>query len=112
VVGVGYAACQMFPLAMLPDVAAADTARTGESRAGTYTGVWTAGETLGLALGPLLYAGVLALGGYVSSTDASAAQPASAHTAIALGFTIVPAALIAVSLLVLRGYRLDQEVPR
>ena len=112
VVGVGYAACQMFPLAMLPDVAAADTARTGESRAGTYTGVWTAGETLGLALGPLLYAGVLALGGYVSSTDASAAQPESAHTAIALGFTIVPAALIAVSLLVLRGYRLDQEVPR
>ena len=62
VVGVGYAACQMFPLAMLPDVAAADTARTGESRAGTYTGVWTAGETLGLALGPLLYAGVLAAG--------------------------------------------------
>ena len=25
VVGIGYAACQMFPLAMLPDVAAADT---------------------------------------------------------------------------------------
>ena len=112
VVGTGYAACQMFPLAMLPDVAAADTARTGESRAGTYTGVWTAGETLGLALGPLLYAGVLSLGGYVSSTDSAAVQPASAHTAIALGFTIVPAALIAVSLLVLRGYRLDQEVSR
>ena len=112
VVGVGYAACQMFPLAMLPDVAAADTARTGESRAGTYTGVWTAGETLGLALGPLLYAGVLSLGGYVSSTDSAAVQPDSAHTAIALGFTIVPAALVAVSLLVLRGYRLDQEVSR
>ena len=95
VVGVGYAACQMFPLAMLPDVAAADTARTGESRAGTYTGVWTAGETLGLALGPLLYAGVLALGGYVSSTDSAAVQPDSALTAIALGFTIIPAALVA-----------------
>ncbi len=112
VVGVGYAACQMFPLAMLPDVAAADTARTGEDRAGTYTGVWTAGETLGLALGPLLYAGVLALGGYVSSTDAGAAQPDSAHTAVALGFTVLPAALVAVSLLVLRRYRLDPEVPR
>ena len=67
-VGVGYAGCQMFPLAMLPDVAAADAARTGESRAGVFTGVWTAGETLGLALGPGLYAVVLALGGYVSST--------------------------------------------
>lgn len=44
VVGIGYAACQMFPLAMLPDVAAADAAATGEDRAGTYTGVWTAGR--------------------------------------------------------------------
>ena len=55
---------------------------------------------------------MLTLGGYVSSTDAAAVQPDSAHTAIALGFTIVPAALIAVSLLVLRRYRLDQEVSR
>ena len=90
-IGVGYAACQMFPLAMLPDVAAADTEDTGQSRAGTYTGVWTAGETLGLAMGPLLYAAVLAVGGYVSSTDADAAQPSSAHTAIAVGFTVIPA---------------------
>ena len=112
VVGVGYAACQMFPLAMLPDVAAADTARTGEGRAGTYTGVWTAGETLGLALGPFLYAGVLALGGYVSSTDAAATQPGSAETAIALGFTVLPAVLVGVSLVVLRSYRLDEEVDR
>lgn len=112
IVGVGYAACQMFPLAMLPDVAAADTARTGEDRAGTYTGVWTAGETLGLALGPFLYAGVLALGGYVSSTDAAAAQPDSARTAIAIGFTVLPALLVGASLLVLRRYRLDPEVTR
>ena len=38
--------------------------RTGENRAGVFTGVWTAGETLGLALGPGLFALVLALGGY------------------------------------------------
>ena len=110
-IGVGYAACQLFPLAMLPDVAAADTAATGRSRAGTYTGVWTAGETLGLAMGPLLYAAVLALGGYVSSTDADVAQPASAHTAIAVGFTVIPAVLVLGSLLVLRRYRLPPAEP-
>ena len=66
-VGVGYAGCQVFPMAMLPDAAATDAARTGENRAGVYTGVWTAGETLGLALGPGLFALVLAIGGYVSS---------------------------------------------
>ncbi len=112
VVGVGYAACQMFPLAMLPDVAAADARRTGESRAGTFTGVWTAGETLGLALGPFVYAAVLTLGGYVSSTGADAAQPDSARLAIALGFSVVPAVLVAGSMLVLRRYRLDAEVSR
>ena len=49
-VGVGYAGAQVFPMAMLPDAAAVDARRTGENRAGVYTGVWTAGETLGLAL--------------------------------------------------------------
>ena len=100
----------MFPLAMLPDVAAADSARTGRALSGSFTGVWTAGETLGLALGPLLFAGVLALGGYVSSTNAAAAQPDSAHLAVALGFTLLPALLVALSLVVLRRYRLEETI--
>jgi glycoside/pentoside/hexuronide:cation symporter, GPH family len=105
VVGVGYAGAQMFPMAMLPDVAS----RTDEaqSRVGLYTGVWTAGETLGLALGPAVYAVVLASGGYVSSTGSAVVQPDSAVSAIALGFSLVPAVLVGVSLLALRGYRLD-----
>jgi GPH family glycoside/pentoside/hexuronide:cation symporter len=54
-----------------------------------------------------VFALVLALGGYVSSTDHSAVQPDSARTAIALGFSLVPALLIAASMLFLRRYRLD-----
>jgi GPH family glycoside/pentoside/hexuronide:cation symporter len=107
VVGVGYAGTQMFPLAMLPDVAAVDAARTGENRAGVYTGVWTAAETFGMALGPFAYAAVLALGGYVSSTDGAVTQPESALRAIELGFSALPAALVAVSLVFLVRYRLD-----
>ncbi|TQJ49126.1 MFS transporter [Phycicoccus sp. SLBN-51] len=109
VVGVGYAGAQMFPMAMLPDAAAVDAARTGVNRVGVYTGVWTAGETLGLALGPGLYALVLALGGYVSSTDAAATQPGSAVTAITLGFSLVPAVLVLASLAALSRYRLDER---
>jgi Na+/melibiose symporter-like transporter len=105
-VGVGYAGAQVFPLAMLPDAAAVDAHRTGENRAGVYTGVWTAGETLGLALGPGLFALVLAAGGYVSSEGGGVTQPASAVTAITLGFSLVPAALVLLSLWWLRGYRL------
>ena len=106
-VGVGYAGCQVFPMAMLPDAAAVDARRTGSTRAGVYTGVWTAGETLGLALGPGVYALVLAIGGYRSSTDGDAVQPDSALTAITLGFSILPAALMILSLWWLRRYSLD-----
>ncbi|RZT86848.1 Na+/melibiose symporter-like transporter [Pseudonocardia sediminis] len=110
IAGVGYAGTQVFPLAMLPDVAAASTRASGVNRVGVFTGLWTAGETLGLALGPGLYALVLAVGGYAASTGGTA-QPPSALTAIAVGFTLVPAVLIAVSLLPLRRYSLDERVP-
>jgi glycoside/pentoside/hexuronide:cation symporter, GPH family len=112
-VGVGYAGGQVFPMAMLPDAAAVDARRTGSNRAGVYTGVWTAGETLGLALGPGLFALVLALGGYRSSTTGDVTQPDSALRAIVLGFSLLPAALTLVSLWWLRRYSLDAaEVDR
>ena len=76
-------------------------------RVGVYTGVWTAGETLGLALGPGLFALVLAIGGYRSSTDGDVAQPDRALTAITLGFSVLPAALILLSLVWLVRYSLD-----
>ena len=113
-VGVGYAGAQVFPMAMLPDAAAIDAGRTGENRAGVYTGVWTAGETLGLALGPAVYAAVLAAGGYLASdapvdwTDQY--QPGSAVTAIVLGFSLLPAALVLISLVPLSRYRTDAEL--
>lgn len=102
VTGVGYAGMQVFPLAMLPDVITAEEERVGATRAGLFSGVWTAGETLGLALGPGVYGLVLALGGYVASTDGSAVQPAGAVTAALLGFTAVPAVLAVVPLPLLR----------
>lgn len=110
-VGIGYAGAQVFPIAMLPDVAAHDAKTTGENRIGVFTGVWTAGETLGLALGPGVFAVILAIGGYVSSGKAVAvAQPDSALLAIAVGFSLIPAVLIAISLLVLRRYDLDKKL--
>jgi Na+/melibiose symporter-like transporter len=117
VAGAGYAGCQLFPLAMLPDTAADDATRTGENRVGVLTGVWTAGETLGLALGPAVLALLLAAGGYVSSRagslpGSSAPQPASAAVTITAGFSAVPAALILLSLLALRHYGAGARLPQ
>jgi Na+/melibiose symporter-like transporter len=108
-VGVGYAGAQVFPMAMLPDTAAVDAARSGTNRAGVFTGVWTAGETLGLALGPGIFALVLAAGGYVSTRAGTVEQPASAVTAIVLGFSVLPAALTLLSLWWLARYALTPE---
>ena len=109
VVGIGYTGAQVFPMAMLPDVAAADARRLGENRIGVFTGIWTAGETLGLALGPGVFALLLAIGGYESSTSGGTAQPDSAVTAIVLGMSVLPAVLIASSLWWLSRYSLTEE---
>jgi Na+/melibiose symporter-like transporter len=118
VVGSGYAGMQMFPLAMLPDVIAADEAASGRRRAGVFTGVWTAAETLGLAVGPGLLGLVLGAAGYVSSAGSDAVQPASAVTAVRLGFSLLPAVLVLAAVPFFTRYRLapaaavpDQEVP-
>ncbi|WP_346619829.1 MFS transporter [Blastococcus montanus] len=116
VVGIGYAGMQMFPLAMLPDVIAADEAASGQRRAGVFTGVWTAAETLGLAIGPGLLGGLLAVAGYVSTVGGEVvAQSGTAVAAVRAGFTVVPAVLVLLSIPVLARYRLDpvptQEVP-
>ena len=52
VLGVAFAAMQLLPFSMVPDVIRAG----GAARAGSYTGVWTATEATGGALGPYAYA--------------------------------------------------------
>jgi GPH family glycoside/pentoside/hexuronide:cation symporter len=98
ITGLGYSGMQVFPMAMLPDVITAEEQRTGARRAGLFAGVWTAGETLGFALGPGLYGLILSIGGYVSSTDSSAVQPESAVVAALIGFTVVPVVLVLAAL--------------
>ncbi len=111
IVGIGYAGTQSFPMAMLPDVAAHDAETTGENRIGVFTGIWTAGETAGFAMGPGLFAIILATGGYQSSTAAEfVVQGDAAKSAIALGFSVVPAVLVIASLVVLARYRLDAQL--
>lgn len=106
VAGVGYAGMQAFPLAMLPDLISGDAQQSGIDRSGAISGVWTAGETVGLALGPGVFLLVLAACGFVSSSgDHTATQSSTAITGIAVGFSLIPALLVAASMLVLRRYR-------
>jgi glycoside/pentoside/hexuronide:cation symporter, GPH family len=101
----------LLPLRMLADNLAADAVRTGRQRAATFTGLWTAAETLAFALGAGAFAAVLAVSGFRSSDAAhEVGQPGSALTGITLGMSLLPAALALVSVWLLHRYR-EEPVP-
>ncbi|MET4004407.1 GPH family glycoside/pentoside/hexuronide:cation symporter [Arthrobacter sp. UYCu511] len=108
--GAGYAGMQSLPMSMLPDVISHDGQKHGEGSAGIFGGVWTAGETTGMALGATVLTAVLAASGYVQSVAGeTAAQSPAATNGIILSFSLVPALLVVASLLVFRRYPLRQQ---
>jgi GPH family glycoside/pentoside/hexuronide:cation symporter len=108
--GAAYAGLQSLPLAMLPDTVAHDAARNGPGRAGTFSGVWTAGETAGLAFGGTIASIVLAVTGFIPTVAGqTVAQPESAIIGIIVGFSVIPAALMFGSLGSLARYPLRRS---
>ncbi len=108
--GAAYAGMQALPMAMLPDVISHDARGAGEGRAGVFGGIWTAGETMGMALGAAALTVVLTITGYVQTVAGAAVQqPSAAVTGIAVSFAAVPAVLTLLSLLPLGRYRLRRR---
>ena len=105
--GAAYAGMQSLPMSMLPDVISHDARKHGDGSAGTFGGVWTAGETTGMALGATVLTIVLAASGYIESVAGQdVAQPGSAIAGIILSFSVVPAVIIAASLVTFVRYPL------
>lgn len=110
IAGAAYAGMQTLPMAMLPDVISHDARAHGDGSAGTFGGVWTAGETAGMALGTTVLAIVLFLSGYVESVaQQEVTQSPAAIAGIIISFSAVPAALMGLSLLSLVRYRLRKH---
>lgn len=111
VFGVGQAGATTLPFALLPqalDHAPDDLAR---ANAGALTGLWVAGEKLGLALGAALAGGLLGLAGYDSAV---AVQSAAALAALPWLFGPLPALLMLGAALLLRpllGSHLNSRAP-
>jgi Na+/melibiose symporter-like transporter len=110
IAGAAYAGMQTLPMAMLPDVISHDARANGHGSAGTFGGVWTAGETAGMALGTTVLTIVLAISGYVESIgQQEVTQSPAAIAGIVISFSVVPAALMVLSLLALVRYRLRKH---
>ncbi|MEV4091927.1 MFS transporter [Streptosporangium saharense] len=110
VVGVGYAGLQLLQVSMLADVVAHDTLVTGGRRAGSFTGLWAACETVVFALGALVLGWLLGAAGFVESGAANpVAQPETAMAATLYGGTLLPAVFAGISLLLARRYPLTAQ---
>lgn len=108
--GAAYAGMQSLPMAMLPDVISDDAVAHGDGQAGTFGGMWTAGETTGMALGATVLTIVLAIAGYAESTaGVEVVQSSAAIAGIVLSFSVVPAAILGLSLVTLARYRLRKD---
>ena len=107
VAGAAYAGMQSLPMAMLPDVMSHDARTSGADASGTFGGVWTAGETTGMALGSTALTLVLAATGYAERVAGETVdQSPAAVLGIVLSFSVVPAAVVLLSLLPLSRYGL------
>lgn len=81
--------------AMLADLVEKEREEEGFSRAGLYSGIFTAGEKIGFAVGGTLLAGtVLGAFGFLAGSNV---QSASAQTGILLAFAILPSAMFLVT---------------
>lgn len=103
VVGMGFGGLQLLPFAMLTDIIH-DAREKGRDAAGTFTGVWTAVEKGGLALGPLVVGLVLGTGGFVSGAEA---QSDRALFWIRIAVALIPSALALLSVPAVLRYRTD-----
>jgi Na+/melibiose symporter-like transporter len=77
VLGVPFAGLQLLPFILLAHIAH-DDARTGIRQEGLFTGIWTAGEKLALAIGPAAAGVGLTLAGYVAGASSQTPQTLSA----------------------------------
>ena len=103
----------MTAVAMLPDTIEYDHIQTGMRREGIFSGFWMAIEKAGNAMGALVVGVVLSLMGFVESTGGvRVEQTESALTGILIAFAAIPVALMLISLLILRWYRLDEQALR
>jgi glycoside/pentoside/hexuronide:cation symporter, GPH family len=110
VIGLGYAGWQMLQFSMLSDVIVYDAMVTGRRRAGVFTGLWTAAETVFFALGALVLSWLLGVAGFAESDPSEpVAQSDSAIMAVLYGTTLVPALVVVISIVLTTRYPLTAE---
>jgi Na+/melibiose symporter-like transporter len=100
----------LMSFSVLTDTVAYDRMRSGVSREGVLSSVYSAVDKIGNALGSALLLGFLSVVGFVESSDGSLpAQTDDVIGWIAIAYIVAPAVLHASSILILNRYTLEPE---
>jgi Na+/melibiose symporter-like transporter len=109
VMGIAFAGLQLMPFSMLTDAINLDVSNTGMRREGMFTGLWIAGEKAGLALGPLIAGSLFSAFGFQLAHADAAVHPSGVLLGIRMGSSIVPTALLAMSMIMASKYPLHRS---
>jgi len=77
--------------------------QTGEAIEGAFSAIWLFGQKAANAFAPLILGAILGAYGWVETTSGVADQPDAAIDALHWSVTLVPAAVLAVSIVLLLG---------
>ena len=95
---------------VLTDTVTYDRIRSGISREGALSSIYSAVDKIGNALGSAVFLAFLSLVGFVESSDGSLPQQSDEVLRwIAIAYIVAPAALHAGSILILNRYKLSPE---
>ncbi len=103
---IGYAAADMLPWSMLPDVIDEDEYQTGERREGLYAGSFTFFRKIGGAVGVGIAGVVLDVSGFVGGAEQGPSALASIRWLTAFG----PAVWLAIAVVLASRYTLTRSV--
>jgi GPH family glycoside/pentoside/hexuronide:cation symporter len=101
--GITNGSYQQIPWAMYPDLMDVTRNETGEAIEGAFSAIWLFGQKAANAFAPLILGAILGAYGWVETTSGVADQPDAAIDALHWSVTLVPAAVLAVSIVLLLG---------
>jgi GPH family glycoside/pentoside/hexuronide:cation symporter len=107
--GIPFGCILMLPFAMVTDIIQFEKQKTGNDNDGVFTGVWTATEKTGFAIGPLVAGVALSAVGFVESDGGQVTQSAETILGIKLAFSIIPSLLVGLSFFCLKYYNISSS---
>ncbi len=109
VTGISVSGNIVMAMSMLTDCIEYDARKSGIRREGAYTALYTFTEKFTFALGPLVFGVALSMAGYSGDLAPEMTQTPEIRQALLLGMSYIPAAMGALAIYLLLGYKLTKE---